>query len=147
LKALERPGEVEAGARVVGTRAQHLAKGLGRLAVAALLEEHAAERLVRGDGARRQRHRRARLGLGVGGAAQAAEDDDEIESGREVVGPRRDRLAEGGGGVREPAAARLRARALATRLEAVHHPGRHLVMAAGGGQRAGRGRSKIAAIM
>src|SRR5439155_230570 len=85
LQALERPGEVEAGARVVGARAQHLAKSLGRLAVAALLEEHAAERLARGDGARRQRHRRAHLGLGVGGAAQAAEGDDESESAASAI--------------------------------------------------------------
>ena len=124
---------------MVGAQAQHVAERRRRLAIAALLEQHAAERLVHGGGAGRARHRGSRLGLGVGGAAQAAKDDDEVEAGRQIVGPLRERLEERGGRIRELAAPHLRARTGARRLEVTHRRRRR--------QRPRRGRSKIAATM
>ena len=124
---------------MVGAQAQHVAERRRRLAIAALLEQHAAERFVHGGGVGRPRHRGSGLGLGVGGAAQAAKDDDEVEAGRQIVGPLRERLEERGGRIRELAAPHLRARTGARRLEVTHRRRRR--------QRPRRGRSKIAATM
>src|SRR5439155_13264167 len=95
-----------------------------RLTITALLEEHGAERLVRGRGDGGQRDGHPRLALGLVGAPQTAEDEHEVETGGEVVGPLCERLTEGGDGLREAAPARLGARAIATRVEARHRCGR-----------------------
>jgi hypothetical protein len=65
----------------------------------------------------------ASLGLRVHRLAEAAQDEDEVEPGLDVVRALGERVAVRGGGLREEPAARVGARAVTARRELVHGAG------------------------